>query len=128
MLKGGWRRSFDPNIGGCVSPFHLRCGSLKKVRPQVEVEPEDDGEADEEVLGSSSMLERLLESMERESLSEQTLDSVLRIYCTHVQPSFAAPWQKLQQISSTSSGAYMASKGPLPPGRLCFRVCLYVCA
>lgn len=54
--------------------------------------------------GEQALLERLLETMSREALSEQTLDAVLRVYCTHVQPSFAAPWQRLQQISSTSSG------------------------
>lgn len=54
--------------------------------------------------GESALLEKLLQSMERESLSEKTLDAVLRVYCTHVQPSFSAPWQRLQQMSSTSSG------------------------
>jgi hypothetical protein len=55
-------------------------------------------------LEEQDLLQQLLESMGRDSLSEKTLDSVLRVYCTHVQPSFAAPWQRLQQISSTSSG------------------------
>lgn len=54
--------------------------------------------------GEQNLLEQLLETMGRDSLSERTLDSVLRVYCTHVQPSFAAPWQRLQQVSSTSSG------------------------
>ena len=64
----------------------------------------------EELLGpadldnEAALLEKLLQSMERETLSEKTLDAVLRVYCTHVQPSFAAPWQRLQQMSSTSSG------------------------
>lgn len=58
----------------------------------------------EDIMDEQMLLERLLESMGKESLSEKTLDAVLRVYCTHVQPSFAAPWQRLQQISSTSSG------------------------
>ncbi len=55
-------------------------------------------------LSEQDLLQQLIESMERDALSETTLDSVLRVYCTHVQPSFAAPWQRLQQMSSTSSG------------------------
>lgn len=57
-----------------------------------------------QALGEQDLLQQLLETMGRDSLSETTLDSVLRVYCTHVQPSFAAPWQRLQQIASTSSG------------------------
>lgn len=57
-----------------------------------------------QALGEQDLLQQLLESMGRDSLSETTLDSVLRVYCTHVQPSFAAPWQRLQQMASTSSG------------------------
>lgn len=57
-----------------------------------------------QALGEQDLLQQLLETMGRDSLSERTLDSVLRVYCTHVQPSFAAPWQRLQQMASTSSG------------------------
>ena len=32
------------------------------------------------------------------------LNGVLRIYCTHSEPNFAMPWQRLRQSSSTSSG------------------------
>ncbi len=67
-------------------------------------------EARLEAGGEQALLERLLETMSREALSEQTLDAVLRVYCTHVQPSFAAPWQRLQQISSTSSGFVISGR------------------
>lgn len=32
------------------------------------------------------------------------LNSVIRIYCTHSEPNFGMPWQRLRQESSTSSG------------------------
>jgi len=32
------------------------------------------------------------------------LNSVVRIYCTHSEPNFGMPWQRLRQESSTSSG------------------------
>lgn len=65
---------------------------------------DDEMAALSQALGEQDLLQQLLESMGRDSLSEKTLDSVLRVYCTHVQPSFAAPWQRLQQMASTSSG------------------------
>lgn len=52
----------------------------------------------------AGIIEQLMEAMEKESLSQNTLDSVLRVYCTHVQPSQSQPWQKIPQVSSTSSG------------------------
>ena len=35
---------------------------------------------------------------------EALLNSVVRIFCTHSEPNFAMPWQRLKQESSTSSG------------------------
>jgi hypothetical protein len=56
----------------------------------------------------ADILEQLISSLDKESLSQNTLDSVLRVYCTHVQPSQSQPWQKVPQVSSTSSGAHHA--------------------
>jgi len=35
---------------------------------------------------------------------ETLLNSVIRVFCTHSEPNFAMPWQRLKQESSTSSG------------------------
>ncbi|CAN0108707.1 unnamed protein product [Ectocarpus sp. 12 AP-2014] len=35
---------------------------------------------------------------------EETLDNVLRIYCTHNMPNWSLPWQRLKQEQSTSTG------------------------
>ncbi|CAM9441847.1 unnamed protein product [Laminaria digitata] len=35
---------------------------------------------------------------------EETLDNVVRIYCTHNLPSWSLPWQRLKQEQSTSTG------------------------
>ena len=38
------------------------------------------------------------------------LDSVVRIYCTHSQPNFAMPWQRMKQEFSTSTGFVIDNK------------------
>lgn len=42
----------------------------------------------------------------KRGISDQTklFNGVVRIYCTHAQPNFGMPWQKLRQEFSTSSG------------------------
>lgn len=69
------------------------------------VDPETDREA------MMKMIVELLEKMEPDrsstSLSsDQTelLNGVVRIYCTHSQPNFGMPWQRMKQEFSTSTG------------------------
>lgn len=38
------------------------------------------------------------------------LDGVVRIYCTHSEPNFSMPWQRLRQESSTSSGFILPNR------------------
>jgi len=55
------------------------------------------------------LIESSLLSMKSEDDFEQydqssMLNSVVRIYCTHSQPNYCQPWQRLRQEFSTSSG------------------------
>jgi S1-C subfamily serine protease len=57
------------------------------------------------------LMERLAEGNDKSSSSgqfstEQTelLNGVVRIYCTHSQPNFGMPWQRMKQEFSTSTG------------------------
>ena len=54
-----------------------------------------------------SMLEK---SSNTHSKSSNLLDSVVRIYCTHSQPNFAMPWQRMKQEFSTSTGFVIDNK------------------
>ena len=69
----------------------------------------------------SELVEKLAERLERNQIGIEfdddnespgsnhcdqnaLLNGVIRIYCTHSEPNFAMPWQRLRQSSSTSSG------------------------
>ena len=43
-----------------------------------------------------------------EDLAE--LESVLKVFCTHSEPSWSSPWQRRRQYASTSSGFFIAGK------------------
>lgn len=74
--------------------------------------PKNSDEDDDDMsMGNVAKQQRLLQKLlasfvddDEESLGPSTLDSVLRVYCTHVEPSFSTPWQRGQQYSSTSTG------------------------
>jgi S1-C subfamily serine protease len=49
---------------------------------------------------------------EEEDDVSRIFDSIIKIYCTHSEPDYLIPWQKLHQSTSTSSGFVIAiSKG-----------------
>eukprot|EP00903_Cladosiphon_okamuranus_P015248 g14092.t1 len=42
--------------------------------------------------------------IEDREFMEETLDNVVRVYCTHNMPNWSLPWQRLKQEQSTSTG------------------------
>jgi S1-C subfamily serine protease len=50
------------------------------------------------------------EDQEEDELT-QVLDSILKVHCTHSEPDFLMPWQKMHQSTSTSSGFVVSSNG-----------------
>lgn len=83
---------------------------VKEVESKTDLKVPDNGALTEREMMMKDMLLELMEKMEPDrstSLSsDQTelLNGVVRIYCTHSQPNFGMPWQRMKQEFSTSTG------------------------
>lgn len=83
---------------------------VKEVESKTDLKVPDNGGLTEREMMMKDMLLELMEKMEPDrstSLSsDQTelLNGVVRIYCTHSQPNFGMPWQRMKQEFSTSTG------------------------
>ena len=40
----------------------------------------------------------------------ETMDAVVKVFCTHSKPNFSLPWQRRKQYKSSSSGFIVAGK------------------
>jgi S1-C subfamily serine protease len=69
------------------------------------MESEEEINRDENNIGSQS--NKVVGKMNENS---DLLDSVVRIYCTHSEPNFAMPWQRMKQEFSTSTGFVIDNK------------------
>jgi S1-C subfamily serine protease len=105
-----------------ASPRRFRSSDISATKKVKEVESKADLEVPDVLsIGNAAPTERelmmkemimeLLEKMEpgsgdRSLSSDQTelLNGVVRIYCTHSQPNFGMPWQRMKQEFSTSTG------------------------
>jgi hypothetical protein len=53
---------------------------------------------------------KIAAAVHNKSPQNTLLDGVVRIYCTHSEPNFSMPWQRLRQVSSTSSGFILPNR------------------
>jgi S1-C subfamily serine protease len=87
--------------------------TLKDLLEKLEHEAMNEGMLDQRSSSSSSSVFQRdgKENQPGESSSlyeDETLNGVIRVYCTHSEPNFNIPWQRKKQESSTSSGFVIA--------------------
>lgn len=69
-------------------------------------------EHEEEMLYDEAEEEEDYEHYEdRADMLEEVFSSVVRVYCTHTEPNYQLPWQKMPQYHSTSSGFVVSLPG-----------------
>ena len=95
---------------------------MPAARPRAKSDEEEEAKAKDENEEEAKQQQQQ-EEEEEDGNAEDLFDSVIRIYCTHSEPNYHSPWQRLPQYSSTSSG-FVVCLGKRRPRALLARALL----